>query len=88
MKYRIAIALAEICDWIDFKVFDHGARQPFIWLSLKIWGAEAYVDRGDCWFDFLFWYPLCHWESVTEEWAGKMRGWTYDDIEPDYDWEE
>jgi hypothetical protein len=72
MKYRIAYAIACTVDWIDNVVFDHGERQPFIWLSCAIWGDEAYVDRGACWYDSLFWYPLCIVSWRLHNWAAEQ----------------
>ena len=72
MKYRIAYAVASTVQWIDDTVFDHGGRQPFVWLSCTIWGGEAYVDRGACWFDWMFYYPLCFWSYNLHEWAAEQ----------------
>ena len=72
MKYRIAYAIACSVDWIDNVVFDHGERQPFIWLDIKINGNEAYFDRKSGWIHALQSYRLCHWSGFLHEWAAEM----------------
>ena len=72
MRYRIAYAIACTVDWIDNVVFDHGERQPFIWLDVKINGAEAYFNRESVWIGRFQWYRLCEWSALLHEWAAEQ----------------
>jgi hypothetical protein len=72
MKYRIAYAVSSAFAWLDETVFDHGERQPFVWLDIRINGEDAYFERENRLIRFFQKYRLCFWNEAIYEWATRQ----------------
>ena len=71
MPYRIAYAISSAIAWLDETVFDHGERQPFVWLDIRINGGDAYFERENSLVSFFQQYRLCFWSEAVHEWAAR-----------------